>query len=119
MGRIIGGFFALLVGLGIFWGTWALSQSTLKLKAEAVKTEGTVIDFETKRSTRIGSSETYAPIVEYTTAEGQTLTFTTSISSSSPSYERGEKVKVLLRLNLQVQHPEPDRVLRWTNSIGI
>lgn len=95
MGRTIGGFFALLAGLGIFWGTWALSQSTLKLKTEAVKTEGTVIDFKFERSTRIGRSDMYAPIVEYTTAEGQTLTFTSSLSSSSPPYDRGEKVKVL------------------------
>ncbi len=98
MGRIIGGFFMLLFGLGMFWGTWTLSQSTLKFNAEAVETEGTVIDFETKPSTGSGRSktrDTYAPIVEYTTAEGQTLTFTTTSSSSPPSYDRGEKVKVL------------------------
>ncbi len=96
MGRIIGGFFALLVGLGMLWGTWALSQSTLKFKADGVKVEGTVIDFETERSTTDGKTKTmYKPVVQYTTTEGQTLTFTTSSSSSSPSYDRGEKVKVL------------------------
>lgn len=96
MGRIIGGFFALLVGLGMLWGAWGLSQSTLKFKAEGVATEGTVIDFETERSTTDGKSKTmYKPVVEYTTTDGNTLTFTTSSSTSSPSYDRGEKVKVL------------------------
>lgn len=96
MGRIIGGFFALLVGLGMLWGAWGLSQSTLKFKAGGVATEGTVIDFETERSTTDGKSKTmYKPVVEYTTTDGNTLTFTTSSSTSSPSYDRGEKVKVL------------------------
>ena len=96
MGRIIGGFVVLLIGLGMLYGTWAMSQSTLKFKAEAVSTEGTVLDFETERSTSDGKSKTmYKPIIEYTTTEGQTLTFTTSSSSSSPSYDRGDKVKVL------------------------
>lgn len=96
MGRIIGGFVALLIGLGMLWGTWALSQSTLKFKAEALATEGTVVDFDVERTTEDGKSKTmYSPIVEYTIEDGQTLTFTGSSSSSSPSYDRGEKVKVL------------------------
>ncbi len=96
MGRIIGGFFALLAGLGMLWGAWALSQSTLKFKAGGIATEGTVVDFETERSTSDGKVSTmYKPVVQYTTTDGKTLTFITSSSSSSPAYDRGEKVKVL------------------------
>ena len=96
MARIIGGFVALLVGLGMLWGSWALAQSTLKFKAESVPTEGTVIDFETERSTSDGKTKTmYKPVIEYTIADGRTLTFTSSSLSSSPSYDRGEKVPVL------------------------
>jgi hypothetical protein len=96
MGRIIGGFFVLLVGLGMLWGTWALAQSTIRFKAEAERVEGTVVDFETRRETSDGKTKTmYAPIVEYTTLDGQTLSFTSASSSSSPSYDRGDKVGVL------------------------
>lgn len=96
MGRIIGGFIALLIGLGMLWGTWALTQSTLKFKADGLATEGTVLDFETERTTDDGKTKTmYKPIIEYTIADGRKLTFTSSSSSSSPSYDRGEKVKVL------------------------
>ena len=96
MGRIIGGLFILLAGIGMLWGAWALGDSTRTFKANAVATEGTVVDFETERSTSDGKTKTmYSPVIRYATQDGQTLTFTSGSSSSSPAYDRGEKVKVL------------------------
>lgn len=98
MGRIIAGFFVTLLGAGLLWGAWALSQRTLDFKANAVATTGEVIDFERETSTSDGKRKTmYRPVVRFTTENGQAIEFAGGTSSSSPSYERGEQVKVLYR----------------------
>jgi hypothetical protein len=93
MGRIIGGFFVLLIGLGMLYGTYALWSNGAAFRAKAQTVEGTVVDFASERDSK--GKTMYSPIVEYTPADGQTLQMTGSTSSSSPSYSRGEKVQVM------------------------
>ena len=92
MGRIIGGFFVLVLGLGMLYGSYALWSNGAAFRASAMQVEGTVVDFSTHRDDK--GKTMYSPVVEYTTTEGQTLQMTGSTSSSSPGYSRGEKVKV-------------------------
>lgn len=59
-------------------------------KAETV--QGTVIEMIAKRS---DDSTTYSPVVSFKTKTGQDITFTSSVSSSPPSYSVNETVEVL------------------------
>ena len=92
MGRIIGGFFVLLIGLGMAWGAYALWANARAFRAQAAQAEGTVVDLISNRDS--DGDITYKPEVEFTTAEGRTLSFTGGTASNPPSYDRGEKVKV-------------------------
>ena len=69
------------VGIGV----WELEQTGLSAPGE-------VIDMD-MRSDSDGT--TYAPIVRYTTQDGTFITFTSSMSSNPPMYERGDQVDVL------------------------
>ena len=90
MGRIIGGFLVLLIGLGMVWGGYATWANERAFRAQAEKAEGVVIDLVGERDS--DGKTMYRPIVEYTTADGRTLEMTGSTASSPPSYARGEKV---------------------------
>ena len=58
---------------------------------KAVRTHGTIVS--QKSSTSDGST-TYAPIVEFTPYKSETIRFTSDISSSSPSWNVGDRVFV-------------------------
>ncbi len=92
MGRIIGGFFVLLIGLGLGWGAWSSWSNGAAFRASATHTEGTVVDIASHRDS--DGDTMYKPVIEFTTADGRTLQFTSSVSSSSPSYSRGDAVKL-------------------------
>ena len=92
MKRILIGFVVLLVGLGFLWGTWAALDSTLEFRKTAVAAEGTVIDFTTHQS---DGKTMYTPKIQFATADGREIEFSSSSSSSSPGYDRGDKVKIL------------------------
>lgn len=90
MGRIIAGVLVTLLGIGLALGALATGRSTLEFKAASSLTEGTVVDFATHQS---DGKTMYSPIVEYT-VEGRALQLSSSSSSSSPGYDRGERVPV-------------------------
>ena len=92
MGRIIGGFFVLVIGLGLAWGAWAIWSSGSAFRASALQAEGTVVDLVSDRDS--DGDITYKPVVEFTTADGRTLQFTGGTASNPPSYSRGEKAGV-------------------------
>ena len=81
-----------LVGLGMLVGSVFLYESTTAFIATAERAEGTVIELVRNRSS---DSTTYAPIVEFVTAQGRKVEFRSSTSSNPPAYSRGEKVAVL------------------------
>lgn len=93
-----------LVGIGMLVGCgWTLG-STLKFRKEATTTEGTVVDFSTSRDNK--GKVMYSPIVEYRDLSGTTRQLSSSVSSSSPGYDRGDKVNV----RFMPQTPESARI---------
>jgi Protein of unknown function (DUF3592) len=96
MGKIIGGFVLLLVGLAMLAGSGMLVKSKMDFRATAMKAQGTVVDFERTTTTEKGKTKTmYTPVVEFTPEGGQPIRFNGDVSSSSPSYDRGDKVPVM------------------------
>jgi len=93
-----------LAGLGMLVGSgWTLG-STLKFRKEATITEGTVVDFATSRSDK--GKTMYSPVVEYRDLSGTSRQVTGSGSSSSPGYDRGDKVPV----RFMPENPEKARI---------
>ncbi len=87
-----GGIFAAfgLVFAGV--GSW-FWFSDLDLAANGERAQGRVVGFEESYSSDNGT--TYRPRVSFTDANGQLHTFTGSIGSSPPSFDRGEEVEVI------------------------
>jgi hypothetical protein len=86
----------LVVGLGTLGGGGYAYVRTAEFIEEATPAEGKVIRLE-RRSGSGGkrSSTTYAPVVRFQTSTGEEVEFTSSVSSSSPGYSEGERVRVL------------------------
>jgi hypothetical protein len=87
-----------IVGIGLLLGSLFVYQNTRSFLAQAVEANGTVIGLEHSRSSSTsssGSSSTYRPVVEFTTAAGKRIEFTSSVGSNPPSYREGEPVTVL------------------------
>jgi hypothetical protein len=93
-----------LVGLGMLVGSgWSLG-STLKFRKEATIADGVVVDFASERDSK--GKTMYAPIVEYRDLSGTSRQLTSSVRSSSPGYDRGDKVQV----RFMPQNPEKARI---------
>jgi hypothetical protein len=75
------------IGLAMLAGALAMVISTRDFIARAASADGEVIDLR--------GSKTLAPVVRFTDADGRTREFVSSVSSSPPSYDIGEKVVVL------------------------
>ena len=77
------------VGVGVGFSTWRFLQV-------AESTEGVVVEFVENRSREDGRLRiTYAPRVEFTSADGEVTTFVSNTRSGSPSHEIGDPVDVL------------------------
>ena len=61
-----------------------------KLLARADRAAGTVVELR-----HGGGDSTYRPVVNFRTAQGQTVTFVTSWGTSPPAYSKGDQVTVL------------------------
>lgn len=83
----------LVVGLGLLTGGFFLWHSHADFVARATRADGVVTDQAYRTSSKGGG--TYAPVVEFTTDDGSVVRMTGSTGSSSPSYARGEHVRVL------------------------
>jgi hypothetical protein len=80
----------MLVGAGLLW------VNTRNFVAQAQGASGTVVELREVRDSDGGSS-TWKPVVRFTSADGQDVTFASSFSSNPASYELGESVPVLYR----------------------
>jgi hypothetical protein len=69
-------------------------QSTRTFLGQASTARGTVIDMVRRQS---NDSDTYAPVVRFSTEMGETIEFTSSTSSNPPGYRTGESVEILYR----------------------
>lgn len=93
--KIISGVFS-TVGVGMLVGSFFIFSNTSRFIAGATETGGKVIALDRSRSSSSsGSSTTYRPVVEFTTATGKQIEFTSSVGSSPPSHRVGETVTVL------------------------
>ncbi|WP_058833597.1 DUF3592 domain-containing protein [Luteimonas abyssi] len=92
--KVVGWLFAVVgtvfLAAGIYMGI-----STRAFLAEAVQTQGTVIDIERRRGDEGGV--TFAPVVGFTAADGTPVEFVSSTSSSRQHPMRGDRVPVLYR----------------------
>jgi hypothetical protein len=86
------------IGIGMLVVSFFIFSNTTSFIRRAVEAEGKVIDLERSRSSSSSSSSsssTYRPVVEFTTATGKRIEFTSSVGSSPPSHRVGEPVRVL------------------------
>ena len=86
-----------IIGLGMLAASLVIFNNTRSFIARAVEAPGKVIDLErsSSRSSSGSSSSTYRPVVEFITATGKRIEFTSSVGSSPPSHQVGEAVTVL------------------------
>jgi Protein of unknown function (DUF3592) len=89
---IFGGVF-LIVGLGMLTGGFFIWRAHADFAAHAVSADGEVTDLAYRSSSKSGG--TYSPVVQFTTPDGKIVHMTGSTGSSSPSYARGDHVRVL------------------------
>jgi hypothetical protein len=96
VGKLVGSIF---MGVGIIMLSVIayLIVSNNKFEQRAVRTKGKVIDYKNYQSSNDngGSTTMYTPVFEYE-FNGQSYQHTSSTSSSSPEYEIGEEVEVLV-----------------------
>lgn len=84
--------FLFLIGIGLFYAAFSEFQKTKSLVSQGVKTTANVVSFETSQ----GENNTlYKPTFEYTDKFLNKRTFESSIASSPPAYEIGEKVQII------------------------
>src|SRR4051812_70380 len=81
------------VGLAMLAGALYWFQATRSFIAGAALAPGTVIDLEASRSS--DSSTTWRPVVRFSLPGGQTVQFSSGMSSNPPGYRKGEQVEVL------------------------
>jgi len=85
-----------IVGALMLVGTFFIFKSTNDFLSTSVNTQGKVIDMSRSRSSSSSSNSVmYAPIIKFTDEKGNSHEFTSSTSSSSPSYSVGENVEIL------------------------
>lgn len=97
VGRIFMTVGLLMIGVAAYF-----VYSNRQFEQRARPVQGTVVDFQSYVSTNDNSSTTmYKPVFEYV-FNGKTYTYVSTTSSSSPEFEVGEKVNILVN----PQNPE-------------
>jgi hypothetical protein len=104
--RTMGLLFAGIGGLSLLIGI-LLYISRKRFLRTAVSAQGTVTGHVERSGSEGGT--VYSPVVQFTTVEGQTLTFTESVASNPPRHQPGASVKVLFPPG----NPQAARVAGW------
>lgn len=94
--KIISYVFA-VIGTGLLVATFFVTTSTLNFVAKSKVTSGKVVDLVEHTSTDSDNhdSYTYAPVIDFTTADNQDIEFESDVSSNPPAYHAGDSVQVL------------------------
>jgi Protein of unknown function (DUF3592) len=93
-------------GLSLIVGI-LLIMSRRRFLRDAVSVQGTVTGHAERSGSEGGT--VYSPVVQFTTVEGQALTFTESVASNPPRHQAGASVKVLYPPG----NPQAARVAGW------
>jgi hypothetical protein len=102
MALIFGGIGAVSLIVGIL-----LYMSRKRFLRDAISVQGTVTGNVARSSGEGGT--TYSPVIQFTTMEGQALTFTESVGTSPPRHQPGASVKVLYPPG----NPQAARMAGW------
>jgi hypothetical protein len=81
------GLLLLAAGAFVLWDSWNWLDNS-------VEAQGSVIEMVRIRD-RDSGSVSYAPLVNFRTADGRTVEFQSAVSSNPPAYTVGETVRVL------------------------
>jgi uncharacterized protein DUF3592 len=95
--KIISGVFS-TIGVGMLAGSFLIFANTRSFISRAAEAPGKVIELERSRSSSSGSyssSSTYRPVVEFNSATGKRIEFTSSVGTNPPSHRVGDPVTVL------------------------
>lgn len=84
------------IGLGLLIGALYLYLDKQTFLKNADVAQGTVKELHSYRS---DNSVMYTPVIVFSTKKGEQIEFTSSVSSSPPSYHQGEKVKIFYESN--------------------
>ncbi len=90
--QIIGPSLFILFGLLFFAIGSGLTYRQRSLEKQGIEAPGVVVDLQEKYDS---DGSTYAPVVQFQTAEGQSVQFLSTYSSSPPDYDVGEPVIVV------------------------
>ena len=73
------------------------TKNTVSFLTNYSSATGTVIELTTQASIGVGDSvePTYSPTVSFIDSEGETIVFTSNVSSDPPTFSEGESVSVL------------------------
>lgn len=93
-------------GLSLITGL-VLFMSRRRFLRDAVSVQGTVTGHVERSGSEGGT--VYSPVVQFTTMEGQALTFTESVATNPPRHQPGAPVKVLYPPG----NPQAARVAGW------
>lgn len=105
----------LVIGLALLIGARFVGNSAYEFTRNAVKASGTVVELqlvESKRSRNRNNSYVYYPVVTFTTAEGQTVTFRSRAGTNPPAYDKGETVEVLYLSD----NPQNAQIKHWVSQ---
>lgn len=92
----IGGYFSLIIALGLFIGAYYAAQDMSGKLENGVRTEGEVVRIESRYdSSSEGSGYTYYAVVEFKGERGRRIEFRDSVGSSHPIHKRGDAVDVI------------------------
>ncbi|QIP17430.1 DUF3592 domain-containing protein [Spirosoma aureum] len=108
--RRLGAGFGLL-GIGLLTGAFFSYRNIRQWLSDTDKATGRVIGLDKRQSVdrfndRDSYSTAYYPVVQFSGPSGQSITFRSSVGSSSPDYQIGESVSVLY----DRQNPDSARV---------
>lgn len=100
IGGLLSGPIVLVIGLGILFLGWQWRTFTQNQIATMLLAEGKVVEVVSRTKTSSGERKTYFyPVVEFRTADGESVRFESSTGSNPSAYRVGDAVKV--RYDLQ------------------
>ncbi|WP_080054827.1 DUF3592 domain-containing protein [Spirosoma aerolatum] len=105
------GLFALLgtVFLIVAYMTW---QSTQQIVKTGIETKGMVIGSHYNHDSQGRRTNSQAPVIQFTTQQGQSITYYSNTYTSPPSFTVGERVTLWYRPN----NPQEDIVLEGVDG---